>query len=366
MMRCGLVVALIVSLSAAVFACKVPVFRYALERWVVDRYRVVAIVPKTDEPSSELVRILQAKQEGANVDVEVVDLASLTEMQQWQLVDVDVSATQPRLQVFYPQRGQEQRKCWEGALSKDSIADWFDSPLRQTIANDLTSGASAVFLLVEGPDQKENDRLAALVSQTLRTVESEISIPDGVIPRAAAAEMLQELPEATMDDVLRCDIPLKVDFQVRRLPMDNQQELALRAMTRGLQDNQDHEPFLVPIFGRGRMLDAIDTKRVDADSISNLCRYIIGECSCTVKSQNPGVDLLLKVDWQLRLGSELVIVDRSIPTEPELVPIPPTSVVGDSSQSRLSWSWTAPAAILIIAVVYLFARQRSKVSESAR
>ena len=39
--------------AATASACKLPVFRYALERWTVDRYRMVAIV---DDRESDTVR----------------------------------------------------------------------------------------------------------------------------------------------------------------------------------------------------------------------------------------------------------------------------------------------------------------------
>ncbi len=35
--------------ATPLLACKLPVFRYALERWTVDRYRITALVVEGDE-----------------------------------------------------------------------------------------------------------------------------------------------------------------------------------------------------------------------------------------------------------------------------------------------------------------------------
>ena len=51
---CRLLFAVILVLSVrSAIACKLPVFRYALERWGVDQYRLVALV---SDPSQASVR----------------------------------------------------------------------------------------------------------------------------------------------------------------------------------------------------------------------------------------------------------------------------------------------------------------------
>ncbi len=117
-----------------------------------------------------------------------------------------------------------------------------------------------------------------------------------------------------MDDVLRSDIPLRVEFALRRLTRENRNEAPLRAMIGGLASEADG-PVLVPVFGRGRILDAIPAESVSTQTIINACRYMVGECSCTVKALNPGVDLILNVDWQEKLGPSVVVVNQDDGTE---------------------------------------------------
>ena len=323
--KCLLLVVLVIA-PASVFACKVPVFRYALERWDVDRYTMVVVL--NGEPDEEAAQAIKRVTEvnataAANVEVQVIDVATLTPQQQWQLEDFDPTVETPHLQIFYPERNGQRKLCWEGAFTSSTLETWLSSPLRSKVADKLVAGASAVFVLVECEDSQLNQQVDATVRLGVQQAMAEISIPEGVIPRYGANEYLQQHPEASLDDVLRCDVPLKVDFEIARLAFDDQAEDALRAMGSGLAASSSG-PWLIPIFGRGRMLDAIDAKELSSQTVMNACQYMVGECSCTVKTQNPGVDLLMSANWSEALGGDtVVIVDSQAELSPLFVEIPP-------------------------------------------
>ncbi|MDB4476747.1 hypothetical protein N9018_00945 [Rhodopirellula sp.] len=324
--RMCLILSLVLGLIPAIaFACKVPVFRYALERWNVDRYTMVVML--NGEPDEEVAgavkRVMDASAtDAANVEVQVIDIAKLSPQEQWQLEDFDATVETPHLQIFYPERNGRRKLCWEGAFTSSVVDAWLSSPLRSKVIDQLVAGASAVFVLVEGEDPKINQQVEEMVRLGVQQAMLEISIPEGVIPRLGANEYLKQHPEASLDDVLRCDIPLKVDFQISRLAFDDQNESALRAMGNGLAASSSG-PWLIPVFGRGRMLDAIDAKDLTAQTVMNACQYMVGECSCTVKTQNPGVDLLMSANWSESLGGDtVVIVDSQTQLSPQLVEIP--------------------------------------------
>lgn len=362
---------LLVLVSTPVLACKLPVFRYALERWQVDRYRMVAII---DEPLTEDVRRSLVELSGeanANVDVEIVDLSAITEEERWLIEDLgDESAKKPLLQVFYPERNGTRTKCWEGALTAEAVLSWQTSTLRQQIADDIVRGVSVVWVMLDGKDEKENRRVAEMVASALQHAESTITIPDGVIPREGASQYLRDHDDASMDDVLRSDIPLNVDFEFHRLARQNETEGPFRAMIDGLANSRSTAdgqlPVLVPIFGRGRMLDAILGDSVSRQTILNACQYMVGECSCTVKAQNPGVDLILSVNWQSQLGeSVLVVSEVDVPvqaSEPTLVAIPTgrTNPVQDVPRSS-KWAWPLFSLVAVL-IAYGLHRSRRQVS----
>ena len=51
------------------------------------------------------------------------------------------------------------------------------------------------------------------------------------------------------------------------------------------------------MFGRGRAYDGLVGERLTPQSIEDACRFLTGACQCTVKAQNPGLDLLMRVSW---------------------------------------------------------------------
>ena len=355
--RPGLSLCFLCLLIVSALACKVPVFRYALERWDVDHYTMVVIVDGTPEGDTRrgIDRLREVSDSGAaNVDIEVVDLATLSPQELWQLEDFDSTVPTPHLQVFYPERNGRRKLCWEGGLTPEVLERWLVSPLRSEVIEGLVNGASAVWVMVDGSDPEVNQRTEDNLRAGIQQAMSEITIPDGVIPRMGANEYLQNHPEASLDDVLRCDVPLKVDFRVSRLTLDDQGEMALRAMGGGLAKSKAG-PWLIPIFGRGRMLDAINGTGVTTDTIVNACQYMVGECSCTVKTQNPGVDLLMSASWSESLGGDTVVMVDSRPELPPLlVDIPVGASAMDVRTTGAGPRWVQGIAIALLVAARFF------------
>jgi hypothetical protein len=82
---------------------------------------------------------------------------------------------------------------------------------------------------------------------------------------------------------------------------------------------QVSQPMAFPVFGRGRALYALVGKGIAPDVIEEACVFLTGGCQCTVKAQNPGVDLIMNVDW-----NNLVI-----PTEIHDEKLPPLAGFAD-------------------------------------
>ena len=120
-----------------------------------------------------------------------------------------------------------------------------------------------------------------------------------------------------MDDVLRTGIPLKIEFPVIRVSPETVEETIFLRMLTGISPRLHtivpHQPVAFPIFGRGRALEGIPGSALNESSIGSACQYLCGECSCQVKDQNPGIDLLLAVDWSEKLEGSLFMVERKLP-----------------------------------------------------
>ena len=57
------------------------------------------------------------------------------------------------------------------------------------------------------------------------------------------------------------------------------------------------QPMMFVVFGRGRGLPPCVGKGINRDNLLDCVDFITGACSCTVKDQNPGMDLLFTMDW---------------------------------------------------------------------
>ena len=50
---------------------------------------------------------------------------------------------------------------------------------------------------------------------------------------------------------------------------------------------------MIPVFGQGRALYALVGDGIKHETIDRAATFLIGKCSCEVREQNPGFDLLL-------------------------------------------------------------------------
>ncbi|MCA9031320.1 MAG: hypothetical protein KDA66_10950, partial [Planctomycetaceae bacterium] len=94
-----------------------------------------------------------------------------------------------------------------------------------------------------------------------------------------------------------------------------------------------------------RALEVIPANRLTPPLVNDLCYYLSGACSCQVKEQNPGFDLLTSTNWETALFEEGVLPpdtgllhQRRTESQPaETLPIAPgNSVIDDTSQDEPS------------------------------
>ena len=75
---------------------------------------------------------------------------------------------------------------------------------------------------------------------------------------------------------------------------------------------ESKEPIAFPIYGRGCVLYALVGKGINAETIDEACAFLVGPCSCIVKEENPGVDLLVSADWDGQVRRQAV-PERALP-----------------------------------------------------
>lgn len=338
-------------LVALAEACNVPVFRFALERWRADAYRLTVFHegPLTADNQEVLTALIEHEEKSrANVQVRTVDVAQLTESDQQLLASIP-DRKYPLIALQYPAPLQIELAIWSHPLNAAASKQVLDSPLRQELLNRLLDGETAVWLLLECSDAEKNDRAAKLVQEQITKLAKELKLPE-----------LTDLP----DDNLLAKTPLKLAFSLLRVPRTRAEAPLAQMLVNCESDLPGRdEPMVFPVFGRGRALLPLIGAGITENNIKNSAAFLAGACSCEVKELNPGFDLLLTADWDQLLsidGSPLPIVKTRNLSErgPELVAIPPgskpaavTSALATATSSASSTSPRPPSNLAIYIVL---------------
>lgn len=316
------------SLVGMACACNVPVFRFALERWRPDVYRVTLLLRgPLSEAQREMFRPLEEAQKkgSTNFMLQIVDVSELekpTNDQQGPVAEIlsgawsRIGKGEAWLIVQYPALVRVEVPVWSGPLTSEAVIRLTGSPIRQELVRRLTEGQSAVWLLLESGNEERDNAAAELLEEELRELQRSL-----------------KLPELTTDpdDKLLADTPLKLDFSVLRVPKSTAAEEALAGMLIRCEPDlaERSDPMVFPVFGRGRALLPLIGAGITAKNIQEAAAFLVGPCSCQVKEQNPGFDVLLSADWDallLQSGQQLTAYQTRGPLagsgETELVPIP--------------------------------------------
>jgi hypothetical protein len=297
----GLVAGLCLA-AGSVRACSVPVFRYALERWEADPYELIVQVPggeSPDRPPTTVADWLENLPEDRGK-------ANLTLRE-----EPSAAASPPggpenpaglRGTLQFPMAAGLRAPVWEGELDEARLRQLLDSPVRSEIGRRLLAGDSGVWILLESGDGPADDQAAALLKSRLEWVEENLEI--AALDPADVAAGLVSVPEAE----------LNVSFSMLRLSRANEAEWALVSMLLGTEGDlrEFNEPIALPVFGRGRVLYALIGSGISERNIDRACAFLIGPCSCQAKELNPGVDLLMTVDWEAGI-TRSIIRSRELP-----------------------------------------------------
>ena len=264
------------AMLASAQACTVPVFRYALDRWPADSFRLVIPDPMAKQPA--IARMLIPLRGNAPANIKIVSAK-------------DSSAKDAQL-IFGT---MDSKPLWTGPLNAEALQTMLESPARQELIKRLFAGESVVWVIVDNgkpEDKAEADR----IEKRLRYLEQVIALPP------------QDPNDP--DSEIGPGPALKLKLTTMRISREDPAEKLFCAMLAGPKCADalaNGELFAAPVFGRGRVLNSFLVKDLDDAAIEDITMFLTGRCSCRVKDQSPGWDVLLKVDWEtalLKMGSE--------------------------------------------------------------
>jgi hypothetical protein len=266
----SLVIAAALTLSAFnAAACSIPVFRYALDRWAADNFRLeISAADAKDEAVAKFIRNFGA---ASALNLEIVRVSN---------------GPSRLLRPHAAEQGTP--PVWTGSLTSATLASLTNSPVGAGIVRRILGGSSAVWVLVESGDLAADDAAAKTLEKRLRYLEQVAQLP--LIDPNDPTSKLGPGPK------------LAVKFSVLRV-VRSASESTFQTMLAGPKSGlaSTEEPWVAAVFGRGRVLGAWPMKGFGDEQIEEISLFLLGACSCQVKNLNPGWDLLLRVDWDEEL-----------------------------------------------------------------
>jgi len=332
-------------------ACSIPVFRYALDRWSADAYRLeVSAADAKDEAVAKFLRNLGAS---SPYNIEAMRLPA------------DVAG--PSRLLFPPGKDGQRQEAWSGTLNAEVLGQFIKSPVRQQMVEQIVGGASAVWIFVESGDKAADDAAVAKLEKRLRYLENVAQLPH--IDPTDPTSKLGPGPK------------LQVKFSVLRVSKSAAAEGLFLKTLAGVKATKEltKGSWLAAVFGRGRVLGSWPAVGFGDEQVEEVSLFLLGACSCQVKNLNPGWDLLLSADWEGQLDKADKLAAASGDTaantvvpekvaEPETVKIEggakasatqATKVVSKgemhlSGPSSINWTMIGGIAVLVAAGVFFW------------
>jgi len=328
----GAVAAFSVFGSVPVWACSVPVFRWALERWAPDSYELVVFhrgaLGDADQAILDELRTRAADMDApANLTVRSVDLDAEPDEHLAALWEAQVEVVLPWAVLRYPRdvRGGEHDPtgAWAGPWSLLSPEVLLDSPKRREVAEHILDGDCAVWVLLESGDAAKDAAAAKRLAGQLEEMTKLLRLPDMAGDPVLAGAYAPDVSD------------LRIGFSMLRVSRDDPAEAMFVRMLLGSESDlvTFDEPMAFPVYGRGRVLYAFVGAGINSDTIGSACSFLVNGCSCEIKAQNPGIDLLMAVDWESEVSGFDLIKEIELPPLPGIASIAVDSGLGFTETS---------------------------------
>ncbi|MFP4380974.1 MAG: hypothetical protein ACLFUS_10790 [Candidatus Sumerlaeia bacterium] len=304
------VLAFLAFLPTRTEACSVPVFRYALERWEPDFYEAYIFYRDGLEGDSALLDLLNNKDKSAppvNLRLIMTDVDGEMDERTRKIWDTTQKAEKmpdlPAIAVFLPPRMRMDAPITVEPLTRENVERILQSPAREEISRRIRGGHSAVFLMVEGAEAEMNESAEAALTSSFDWAQKNLQL---------ATEMVDEQGLPFQADPNTPEI--KIHFSRLRMQKNDPRETYLMdnfyAMDPELREKT--EPMVFTFFGQGRAVYPFIGDEITSDNLNMACAFLAGDCSCVIKDQNPGMDMLFQTDWW-DLASGSVVENEPLP-----------------------------------------------------
>jgi len=155
------------------------------------------------------------------------------------------------------------------------------SPLRNKIAAELMSGKLCVMLYLKTGISGKDDPALQLIKRTVTASPFREIIP------------IIELERTSIEEKHLVSMLLNVESDLRDI----------------------NEPMLFGVFARFKALEPLVSKGITAENINLMIDFLTADCSCLIKDDLPGTDILYTDNWENPLPA---MVNRILDENPDL------------------------------------------------
>jgi hypothetical protein len=139
-------------------------------------------------------------------------------------------------------------------------------------------------LLLNSGDEKADKGSHEMALTELQSLEKKIKLP----------EQSKDGPQ------MKLPLPLKLSLPLLTLDRNKAGEAMFVKLLLATEEDLDQVkgPILFALFGRGRVLGSLYGKELTNDQVREVTKFLCRECSCQVKELNPGIDMLMPINWE--------------------------------------------------------------------
>ena len=254
----GIIIILLLFYHQA-YSCPTKVSEWTLLNFIPLSYQLLYFTNVEPEPSIvQKHEKIEPVIEKANIQFHAINISRLKSEHERAVFAWISGKNLPVYALYY------QNRLFAQFNDLTDITRLIESPLRTSIANELKSGKLCVLLYLKCGDVAQDQPVANALEETLSK-----SILKDIIP-------VIHLSRDNPDEHRFIQLLLKVEPDLEILP----------------------QPMLFGIFGRFRVLEPLVGKGITQENINYLIQFLSADCSCLIKDQMPGIDMLYLNQWE--------------------------------------------------------------------
>lgn len=284
--------------ATPVYCCSTPVFRYALEMWAAYAYTVEVIHDGNLNNEQQQALDYLKSSLGSEVPVNLRVIETIANNS----TGID-KKNLPVMKLTFPNVHNIPGVIWQGGLTNENVKRMVDSPSRRQVVENIRNGDAAVWLFLGSGNSEKDSKRLQILEEELQRLSKNMKLAESATDVAGNPLDIKIINTGVSFSLVKIDKNDPAEEIFIKILLETEPDLNLFT----------NVPLAFPVFGQGRALYSLVGAGIKEKNIETACSSVIGWCSCTIKDDNPGTDLLLKADWNIAIGDSSWIKPEEIP-----------------------------------------------------